>query len=686
MLKIKNRLPIFLQSEMTECGLACLAMIFTYHGTTISLSELRRHFNVSQKGITLQQLKQVAQLSGFKTNVLRLDIHQLASVKLPCILHWDLNHFVVLKSFDEKQFVIHDPARGLRSISYDHFDKSFTGVVLELIPEQVRSFLKKKKPDSGIILRQLFKDHLVSFIKLVCLSGLIQILYIAAIQLIQRCLDNSLNHFQPKWIVILLAAFFGFKLVEISAIATRTILITSVGSLINRDFGMFVKKHLLSLPISFFENRHVGDVLSRFGAIEKIRSTLTEGVVEGLIDGLVSIIMLIVMIYTNHTLSIIVVFFSLLYFVSRFFHNQKSRQLNEEALYARAIELSHFMETIRGILPIKLFSKTNDRLRTWSNKFIIALNSSNRIVWHKLKFDVIKNLFFGTDLTLVLFIGCFFISDKMLSIGVLYAFISYRQQFILSITNLTDKFQNFYLLRLHIERLNDIVAEETEYKNEKILIQPILRDKKLLLNNISFTYPGDEKPVLENMTLTISPNECVAITGPSGCGKTTLLKILMGFLPPSQGQLYLDDIPVYPNYVASYRQTISGVLQNDLLFSGTMIDNISFFDSKVNMDRVYQCAKLAGIFDEIQLLPMGFNTLIGDMGSVLSGGQKQRVILARALYSQPTILFLDEASSHLDIAKEREINQNIKSLGLTIVMIAHRLETIQMADRIIKLF
>lgn len=684
---LKKKLPLILQSEIAECGLACLAMILGFYQSSLTLSDVRQHVRLTLKGVTLLHLKKIAQDFGFNSNVLRLDIAQLNLVTLPAIIHWDMNHFVVLKKITNKSYIIHDPSSGVRKFSRDNFDRYFTGIVLELIPNNnllQNSIIKNPKKSNYFL--SLFKKYKSHFKKLLIVSLLIQTLYIIGIEIIQKCIDSSVNLTHLPALQIFILMLLAIKLIEISTTAIRSLMITYSGNFINYDIGYMLKKHLLALPISYFENRHIGDLLSRFGAIEKIRTIITEGFVEGIVDGLISIIILVAMFLCNSKLALISFSTLLIVCCLRYFYQLKAKQLHEEALCAKAHEMSYFMETVRAISSLKIFGKTDQRQKIWASKFTKSINTTTRIVWHKNFYSMLNQLFYVIDLVLAISLACLFMNRQFITLGVFYAFLSYRQQLFNSINNLLEKCQDFKLLQLHISRLNDILNESPEIvKNNCFHLANFISHSNLILENISFSYSSDEKPIINHLNLIIKPNECVAIAGSSGCGKTTLLKIMMGMLAPSNGMVYIDNISIYPNHIQCYRDKIACVLQNDMLFSGSIADNICFFEINRDVDRIYNCAALAGISDEINSFPMRFNTLIGDMGSVLSGGQKQRILLARALYSRPDILFLDEATSHLDANKENEVNKAIRSLGITIIMIAHRKETINMADRIVHL-
>jgi ATP-binding cassette subfamily B protein RaxB len=684
--KHKN-IPLILQSEMSECGLACLAMILGFYRYHLSLTQLRRQYKITMRGVTLYQLKNIAKDIGFITKVLRLETNQFTSLQLPCVIHWEMNHFMVVHKVSTKYIWVHDPARGSRRLSFEEVDKSFTGIVLELKPLEALNQVSKPKSQSAKMANRLIKKYGFAILGLVSISCLIQFLYITGVTFVQKIIDSSANSASETLLYLLLVALFGIKIIEFCTVSIRSIMVTSLGTLINHGFGIAVMTHLISLPITFFENRHSGDMMSRFGSVDKIRNTLTEGMVEGLVDGIVSVIVLVFMFLLNPLIASVILIFAFLYFLSRFHYHSKSRQKHEEALHTKAAEISHFMETIRAIPSIKIYVKESDRLREWSIKFISSLNVIAQIAWHKIFYDSVKNLLFAIEFTITLALSCLLMANHKITLGVLYAFLSYRLQFTTAISNLVDKIQDFKLLGLHLDRLDDIVSEPKELPDSNIACFNCVSKPtaNLILSNICFAYSQYEELILNNININIKSGECIAITGPSGCGKTTLLKIMMGLLRPDVGNIQINNKLIYPNHIYCYRKIISAVLQNDILFSGTIMDNISFFDPLVDINHVNKCASLAGIIDEIHSLTMGFNTLIGDMGSMLSGGQKQRILLARALYANPIILFLDEATSHLDSKKEREINLSMRSLGITLVMIAHRKETILMADRVFTL-
>jgi ATP-binding cassette subfamily B protein RaxB len=360
---------------------------------------------------------------------------------------------------------------------------------------------------------------------------------------------------------------------------------------------------------------------------------------------------------------------------------KRQQRMTAETLTAKSHEQSCLIENIRGIQPIKIFSKEGDRISLWVNRYVDFLKSSYKTNFIKALTDNIKECLTGMEFIFIIFIAGLSIIHHQLSLGVVYSFLFYRQQFAESLSLFVDKLYDFKMLSIYQERLDDILHHPVDVNRQAIEASP--SDFSLHAANLSYSYRQAGPMLFSNLTLTIHAGECVALTGPSGIGKSTLLKIMMGLLQPTEGQIRLGGISL--SDIPRLRQCMASVMQDDCLLHGSLAQNIAFFSSSLSMDRVRHCATLACIDTEIMAMPMKYDTLVGDMGTSLSGGQRQRVLLARALYAEPKILFLDEATSHLDLDNERRVNQSIRSLGITCIMIAHRIDTIKMADRVIAL-
>ncbi|MBI3285821.1 MAG: peptidase domain-containing ABC transporter [Burkholderiales bacterium] len=410
--------------------------------------------------------------------------------------------------------------------------------------------------------------------------------------------------------------------------------------------------HLTHLPVSFFEKRHLGDVVSRFGSIGAIQSTLTSLFVESALDGLMALLALGMMLLYSPKLSMLVLVTVLIYALLRWAFYHPFRAASQERLVLASKESSHFLETLRAVSPLKLFGREEERRARWLNLKMDVQNRDIKTQKMSILFKIANTTLFGAQGLALFYIGAGLVMQNALTVGMLMAFSSYAGTFSGRVFGLIDLFVNLKMLGLHSERLADIVLEEAEtdaaIETDTSRLQPTIT-----LKNLKFRYAEGEPWVLNGIDLTIPAGQSIALVGPSGCGKTTLCKILLGLLQPTEGEILLDDIPIKQLGLKAYRQLVGTVMQDDVLLAGSIMDNISFFDAHTSPENVEACARQAAIHEEIAKMPMGYQTLVGDMGSSLSGGQKQRVLLARALYKQPKILALDEATSHLDVANEQ---------------------------------
>ncbi|HOM12423.1 MAG TPA: peptidase domain-containing ABC transporter, partial [Rubrivivax sp.] len=443
--------------------------------------------------------------------------------------------------------------------------------------------------------------------------------------------------------------------------------------------------HLLRLPLAFFEKRHVGDITSRFGSLAAIRGVLTQSSVSAALDGVMAIVTLAMMLLYSPKLSVVVLVALGLYLLLRWASFAAFRAANEERIVLSAREQSYFLETIRAVQPLKLFNRTPERLARWQNLMVDVQNRDLTTQKMDLWFSSANTLIFGVEGMLILYLGGTAVLERSMTLGMLLAFMAYKEQFATRVSGLIDKVVELKMLRLQGERLADIVLTAPEPEQATGPARLGAGIPAIELRDLSFAYSDAEPEVLSGVSLRIEPGESVAIVGPSGCGKTTLLKTMLGIHTPQRGELLIGGVPLAQLGLRAWRDMVGVVMQDEPLFCGSIADNISFFDLQPDMDWVAHCARVASVHDDIEAMPMGYHTLIGDMGSSLSGGQKQRILLARALYKRPKILLLDEATSALDVDGERLVNQAVRQLALTRVIVAHRPETIASAARVVAL-
>jgi ATP-binding cassette subfamily B protein RaxB len=679
-----SRLPMVLQTEASECGLACLVMVTQYFGKAADLPGLRRRFGMSLKGATLKDVMRVAEQVGFAARPLRLELDEVAQLRTPAILHWDLNHFVVLERIDGDAAVVHDPAVGVRRMAMSELSRHFTGVALELMPT---SKFETSQPAPRVKVSQLLGRINGLRRSLLHLSGLaltIEIFAMLSPFFLGWVIDQALVSADRDLLLTLAIGFALLLLLRTAVTALRGWLLMGMNASLKVQSRANLFSHLIHLPTSYFEARHIGDVMSRFGSQETILQAITSELVEAILDGTMAGITLLIMFVFAPDLACVVLFGAVLYGGLRWASYRPLRHATSEAIVWGARRDSHFLETLRGMRTVKLFNGQDDRKVHWLNLLVETINRQLTADKLRLLFRTASQLLFGLLGIAVIWLGARRVLDGSFSAGLLIAFLAYKDQFLERVGELINKAVDLTMLRLHAERLADIALTEPEtHHSGHYAVDTEYLPARIEVRNLGFRYSEHEPWIFENVSFCIEAGESVAIVGPSGGGKTTLLKVMAGLLQPSKGEILINGEPIRRIGLAAYRNMLGVVLQDDQLFAGSISENISFFSDAPDQGRIEACAILASVRDDIVAMPMGFGTLIGDMGTVLSGGQKQRVLIARALYRRPGILLLDEATSHLDVKREREVNEALRYVRATRVVIAHRPETIRAADRVI---
>ncbi len=679
----RQKLPTVLQTEATECGIACLVMIARYHGHDIDLNALRKTASVSLKGANLKQVMATAATLHLSSRPLRVELDQLEKVQAPAILHWDLNHFVVLKKVANGKVHFIDPGRGLRVMALEKVSDHFSGVVLELTPAADFNILQNR-------LRPRLRDlwsRLVGMkravLQTLTLSVILQMVALAAPFYLQLVVDRAVG---PKDTSLLFALLLGFSgLVAIRALseAVRGWAILVYGNQISFQMVGNIFRHLIRLPTSWFEKRHVGDIISRIASARPIQEALTESVVAIVLDGFMAVFTLVIMFIYAPLLAWVVLVLTALFVLATLLIYPSLRRTEEEAIITKAIENTHVIESIRAATTVKLFGREAAREAAWRNLFADTINANTAHgKWLVLQ-KFFETLLMGGQIVITVYLGAkLIIGDAdVFSIGMLFAFLGYQQHFTESIKKLLSEGIKVSLLSLHLDRLADIVYTKTEII-ETASPRVKLESGAISVKNISFRYSDNDPYVFKDFNLEIPAGKMMTITGVSGGGKTTLMKLLLGLYTPNAGVIEVDGKPLSEIGMSAWRTQIGVVMQDDQLLSGTIADNISFFDPQIDMQKVYRAAIAAQIHDEIAAIPMHYLSMVGDMGSVLSGGQKQRVLLARALYHDPAILFLDEGTANLDAKTEEKIAEILANMDITRIIIAHRQQLINRADTV----
>ncbi|MCP5245848.1 MAG: peptidase domain-containing ABC transporter [Burkholderiales bacterium] len=686
---LRQRAPVILQNEAAECGLACLAMVAGYHGHQIDLATLRARHTISLRGSTLADLIQLAGLLKFNSRPLRLDLEHMPELKLPCVLHWDFNHFVVLTKVYSNRVLIQDPAIGERELPIAEFSKHFTGIALELTPTNEfipRVDIRKVKLTSLIGRMQGIGSTVA---QVLILALVLQFFAILAPFYMQWIVDQALVTQDYDLVTVLGIGFLLLAVVQASVTALRAWILMVLGTTLNLQMISNMFQHLIRLPMSWFNKRHIGDIVSRFESLNVIQRTLTTGFLEALIDGVMVIVTFCVMLFYSLQLTLVALIAASLYALLRFALYRPLRLATEEHIVRGAKQQSHFIETARGMQSIKLFAHEVPRTAAWQNLVVDQYNASIRTQRLGILYQGLNGLLFGIENVITIWLGALLVLDTAngagFSIGMLFAFVAYKTQFVQRVAALIEKGIELRMLGLHTERVGDIALTIPEPHDDSSISKSIPLEGRIEVKNVTFRHTETDPLVLQDVSFSVQAGESIAIVGPSGCGKTTLVKLMLGLLHPNDGTIEVDGQSLSRIGVKYYRNHVASVMQDDQLFAGSISENICFFDPRPDFERIEACTRLASIHDDIAAMPMQYNTLVGDMGTVLSGGQKQRLLLARALYRQPKILFLDEATSHLDVARESSVNEAISKLKLTRIIVAHRPETIASADRVITL-
>lgn len=657
-------------------------MLADAHGLRLDMAELRQRFSISLKGANLTMLMRHAQALGFACRPLRLDLQELGQLQLPCMLHWNFNHFVVLTKVTRRTITILDPATGRRTLRITEASNNFTGIAVEFTPtsEFKPANLRRKVQLSALVGRIVGLKVALGSIFLLAIG--LEAISLATPIVTQWIVDGALVSGDRDLLLLTILGGGLLMLMQFMLAMARGWISLRMNQQLSIQFTVNLFSHLLRLPLAYFEKRHVGDIASRFQSLQSIRSALTESSVSAALDGVMAIATISMMVIYSGKLTGIVAIALLLYATLRWASFSAFRTASEERIVLAAKENSHFLETIRAVQPLKLFNRTAERLARWQNLMINVQNRELTTQKLELWFSSANTLIFGVEGMLILYIGGTSVLDRQMTLGMLLAFLAYKIQFASRSTALINLIMQVKMLGLHAERLADIALEPPEHEPSAETDTDRLV-ARIEVCNVSFRYAEGEPWVLRNCSLTVEPGEHVAICGPSGCGKSTLLKLVLGLLQPTEGEIRIGSIGLKQLGPTQYRTLIGTVMQDDVLLAGSLAENIACFDPLADQARVEACARIAQVHDEILAMSMGYQTLVADMGSSLSGGQRQRILLARALYKTPKILALDEATSSLDADNERRVNQAVKALPLTRLTIAHRSETINSANRIV---
>ena len=672
-------LPVIMQAAAGECGLACFAMIAAYHGRWAELATLRRTYPLSARGASLRSIVRVCEANGMASRAVRLELEDLDKLATPCILHWDLSHFVVLKSIQRGLCVIHDPSAGVCKLPVQEVSRHFTGVALEMWP--ATSFEQAERPPRLRItdLWSTSRGLGRSLAEILALSALLLATTLLAPLYLQLAIDGTA--IGDDALLATLASVFALILaLGVAAQALRSWAIIYIGSLTSFQALGNVFRHLLRLPLPFFEGRHVGDLMSRLASTHHVRDAMVTGIAVALIDGTLSLVTGIILLSYSPRLAGIVFLSVVLYALAVTFVVPRLRTAQEEELAARAREQSFVIETLENVRMLRLFGAEHTRDAGWKNVYAAALNKSIAAGQLQIALSAARELIFGIQLIAVVYLGVGNVAAGSFSVGALVAFMAYRTTFSDRIASFAEQMMQFRILQLHLDRLSEVVRSAPESQSPSA--EAPLTPPAIEVDGLRFRYSDSEPWVLDRISLRIEPGEYVGIKGASGAGKTTLLKLLLGLYIPTEGQIKIDGRPLDAR-LHEWREMTSVVMQDDALLAGTVADNIAVFDPNADMAKVEAAARSAFIHDDIAATPLGYLSLVGEMGLAFSAGQKQRILLARAFYKNPHVIILDEGTANLDTFAELRVADALDQMSATRVVISHRPELLQRATRVL---
>jgi ATP-binding cassette subfamily B protein RaxB len=659
-------------------------MIANFHGLDIDLGTMRRRFAPSLRGTALRALIGIADQIGFVPRAVKLPLEELGNLHFPAILHWDMNHFVVLERIKSRKALIHNPDGRSIWLSIAEVSRHFTGVALEL---RLSENFEQRSERQTLQLGQLWQRMSGikrALLQTLVLSIVLQAFVLASPYYMQIALDSALPALDNDLLTVLALGFGLFALINAAASFLRSFVLLVAGTTIGYGLASNVARRLFRLPVDWFARRHTGDILSRFQSIGPVQQLLTEGAVAAVIDGTLAIFTIIVMFFYSSTLALVALVAFALYGGVRAISFSLQREAEEAVIVAQGKEQTTLIESLRGIVTLRLFGRETLRHAFWQTRLTDAVNASVRLarigIWQTTANTIIFSI--ENIVTIWLAVGLV-LEGSGLSVGMIFAYMTYKTQFIQKSSALIDQVIAFRMIGLHLERLSDIALSEEDRSFGNNAVVETNCSGHLELRNIFYRYSPSDPLILNDVNLTIEPGEHVAITGPSGGGKSTLVKLMLGLIEPESGQLLADGLPLDRFGYKSFQRQTAAVLQEDTLFAGSILDNIALFDEQIDTQLAMAAANAASIHSDIMNMPMQYETWVGDMGSTLSGGQKQRILLARALYRRPKILIMDEGTAHLDTAHERAVNAAISAMGITRIIVAHRRETIEAAERVL---
>jgi ATP-binding cassette, subfamily B, bacterial len=680
-----KRVPELRQLTEVECGLACLAMVLQHHGCRVSLSELRTRSGTGRDGVSALELVRTARHYGMRVRAVSLQRDDFRFVRLPAIVHWEFSHFLVVERWSPKQVEVVDPAAGRRCISHEEFDAGFTGVVITLEPGET---FARRRPSS----RTGFVSYALRYarqapgtcLQILGVSLLLLLIGLTLPLVTKLVVDQILPFHMTNVMPVLGVGILALFLAQTAATLLREWLLVYLRARIDVHQMLGFVEHLLALPYAFFQQRATGDLLARVASNAMLREILSNQLLSAVMDSALVSFYLAILLWQSLPLGLLTLAVGLLQVLLLVVSNRPISRLAHRELTAFGKSQGYLGETLVGIATLKASGAEDRAFDRWSNVFFDHLNISLRYNYASGSLTAVLTALPSLGQLALLWVGASQVLSGAISLGTMVALIALAGAFFAPLASLVASGQQFQLVGANLDRIRDVTEAEPEQSGSDSLSTPRLQGH-IRLQRVGFRYGPAGPEVLRELDLTITPGMTVAIVGRSGSGKSTLGKLLLGLYDPAEGEIRYDGVPLERLHLQDVRRQCGVVLQESVLFSGSIRSNIALSDPAMDVARVVEAAEIAAIHDEIEAMPMGYDTVVSEGGSALSGGQRQRLAIARAVAHRPTILLLDEATSHLDVETERAVAANLRALACTRITIAHRLSTIRDADLILVL-
>lgn len=681
----RRRVPVILQMSETECGAASLAMVLTYFGRETRLDECRTLLDGGRDGVTAQAIAREARALGLVVRSFSVEPEDLRHLPQPTILFWEFNHFVVLEHWSERYAEIVDPAIGRRRLTTEAFETAFTGVVMTFAPGmgfQRRSLSRQRDWIAYFV--DILRETPSLPLQIVGASLIIQILALASPLFTQLLVDVVLPSRSAGTLAMLGAGIVVLTIGHMMIGFVREGLLLNMRARLDVRLMTGFVDHLMRLPFSFFQQRSSGDLLMRLQSNTYLREILTGEAFSLVLDSVLVLTYLFYLIWRSPLMALLALVFGLLQIILLLGTATHHRRLVSELLSTEADEQGYLVEALKGVATLKATGAEQRALEVWENLFHRSLNASIRMGFHASVIDTGGWLVRALAPIVLLGVGVYQVMNGVLSLGEMLAINSVALLILSPLSSLVRSVQQLQVAGAHLDRIADVLEAEPEPTVRTAASPESLRGS-IELRNVSFRYKPDTPYVLRDISLTIPAGKKVAIVGRSGSGKTTLGHLLLRLYEPTSGSISYDGRLAQQFDARVLRQQFGVVMQEPFLFSGSVRQNIALHAPDLPLGRIQEVARLAVIDEEIEAMPMAYETHLAEDASTISGGQRQRMALARALAAQPSVLLLDEATSHLDPLTEQRLEENLSRLQCTRIVIAHRMSTIRNADLIVVL-